>query len=251
MDVADKSSIEWTTATWNWATGCTKISEGCENCYMFREYPRLKRFGLPTYQWQPDDVHIHEDVLSKPFGWKTPRMIFTNSMSDFFHEKIPFEFLDRVLEVIKATPQHTYQVLTKRSWRMMKYGERIGCFPDNVWLGVTVESSPYKFRIEHLRKTDADVRFLSVEPLIAPVGVLDLRGISWVIAGGESGPKYRSCEVEWLREVRDQCIDAKVPFFFKQWGGLRPKSGGRLLDGKKWNEFPKVKEESILVRSQV
>ena len=236
--MANKSAIQWTTATWNWATGCTKISEGCQNCYMFREYPRLRRFRLPTYQWRPDELHIHESVLRKPFEWKTPRMIFTNSMSDFFHEKIPFEFLDRVLEVIKATPQHTYQVLTKRSWRMMKYGERIGRFPDNVWLGVSVESLPYKFRIEHLRKTGASVRFLSVEPIIAPVGVLDLRGISWIIAGGESGPKYRPCEAEWLREVRDQCIDAQVAFFFKQWGGIRPKSGGRVLDGREWNEFP-------------
>jgi protein gp37 len=177
-------------------------------------------------------------------------MIFTNSMSDFFHEKIPFEFLDRVLDVIKATPQHTYQVLTKRSWRMMKYGERIGRFPDNVWLGVSVESPPYKFRIEHLRKTQAEVRFLSVEPLISSVGVLDLRGINWVIAGGESGPKYRPCEAEWLREVRDQCIEAKVAFFFKQWGGIKPKSGGRRLDGKEWNEFPPLKEEPILVRSR-
>jgi protein gp37 len=213
---------------------------------MFREYPRLKRFRLPTYQWGPDEVHTHERVLRKPFEWKTPRMIFTNSMSDFFHEKIPFEFLDRVLEVIKATPQHTYQVLTKRSWRMMKYGERIGGFPDNVWLGVTVESSPYKFRIEYLRKTDVNVRFLSVEPLIAPVGVLDLRGISWVIAGGESGPNYRLCETKWLREVRDQCVDAKVAFFFKQWGGIRPKSGGRRLDGREWNQFPQIRENRLL-----
>jgi len=236
--MADKSAIQWTTATWNWATGCTKISEGCQNCYMFREYPRLKRFGLPTYQWAADDLHIHEEVLQKPLSWKTPRMIFTNSMSDFFHERIPFDFLDRVIDVIQSTPQHTYQILTKRSWRMMRYGERIGSFPENVWLGVTVESAQYKFRIEHLRKSNVNVRFLSVEPLIAPVGVLPLDSIDWLIAGGESGPNYRPCNPEWVQDVRDQCVSANVTFFFKQWGGRKAKSGGRLLDGREWNEFP-------------
>jgi protein gp37 len=249
--MADSSHIEWTNATWNWATGCTKISEGCENCYMFREYPRLKRFGLPTYQWRPDELHIHESVLQKPLEWKSPRMIFTNSMSDFFHEKIPFSFLDRVIEVIRATPQHTYQVLTKRSWRMMKYGERIGRFPDNVWLGVTVESSPYRFRIGHLQKTPARIRFLSVEPLIAPAGKLDLNKIHWVIVGGESGSNHRPCRVEWVREVRDQCISNGVPLFFKQWGGLKPKSGGRRLDRKEWNQFPETQTVEILANATI
>jgi protein gp37 len=218
---------------------------------MFREYPRLKRFGLPTYRWSPDEIHIHESVLGKPLEWKSPKMIFTNSMSDFFHEKIPFEFLDKVLEVIKSTPQHIYQVLTKRSWRMMKYGQRVGAFPDNVWLGVTVEAAPYKFRIAHLKKTNARVRFLSVEPLIAPVGKLELSGIHWVIAGGESGPNHRPCDVDWLREVRDQCIADGVPFFFKQWGGLRPKSGGRRLDRKEWNQFPKIETTEVLAQVTV
>lgn len=211
---------------------------------MFREYPRLKRFGLSTYRWSPDEIHIHEDVLLKPMSWKAPRMIFTNSMSDFFHEKIPFEFLDKVLGVIRATPQHTYQILTKRSWRMMKYAERIGGFPDNAWLGVSVESAPYKFRIEHLKKSQAQVRFLSIEPLIARVGKIDLKGIQWVIVGGESGQGHRPCRVEWIREVHNQCIDSRVAFFFKQWGGLKPKSGGRKLDGKEWNDFPIVQEKS-------
>jgi protein gp37 len=208
---------------------------------MFREYQRLKRFGLPTYQWSPDDLHIHEELLKKPLEWKTSRMIFTNSMSDFFHERIPFEFLDRVIEVIRATQQHTYQVLTKRSWRMMRYSDRIGGFPENVWLGVTVESSPYKFRIEHLRRSEARIRFLSIEPLIAPVGKLNLQEIDWVIVGGESGPNHRPCQLEWVRDIRDQCLSANVAFFFKQWGGARPKSGGRNLDGREWNEFPKTK----------
>jgi protein gp37 len=214
---------------------------------MFREYPRLRRFGLQTYRWSPEEIHLHEMVLAKPFEWKSPKMIFTNSMSDFFHERIPFEFLDRVLEVIHGTPQHTYQVLTKRSWRMMKYGERIGAFPKNLWLGVTVESAPYKFRIEHLRRVRANVRFISVEPLIAPVGQLDLRSIDWVIAGGESGPRCRPCLIDWIRQVRDQCTSQQVAFFFKQWGGLRPKSGGRILDGREWNEFPKPKELAPMI----
>ena len=194
--------------------------------------------GLATYQWRPDQIHLHEEMLSKPFSWRESRMVFTNSMSDFFHEKIPFDFLDRVIDVISATPQHTYQVLTKRSWRMMKYAERIGGFPENVWCGVSIESGEYKFRIEHLRKARARIRFLSVEPLIGPVGDLDLSGIQWVIVGGESGSDHRRCKPEWIRDIRDQCRALGVAFFFKQWGGARPKSGGRRIDGREWNEFP-------------
>lgn len=197
---------------------------------------------VPNYNWGPDTVHIHEDVLQAPFRWKQPRMIFTNSMSDFFHEEIPFEFMDKVLEVIRATPHHVYQILTKRSWRMMKYSERIGGFPENTWCGVSIESPPYKFRVDHLRKVEANVRFISVEPLIASIGKLDLTGIHWVIVGGESGPQYRPMDLEWAREIRDQCRDSGVPFFFKQVGGVTAKSGGRLLDGREWNEFPKQKE---------
>ena len=193
---------------------------------------------MPTYQWAANELHIHEGVLDKPLSWKNSRMIFTNSMSDFFHEQIPFEFLDRVIRVIRATPQHTYQILTKRSWRMMKYGERIGSFPDNVWLGVTVESSSYKFRIEHLRKTNARIRFLSIEPLIGQMGALALQGVHWVIVGGESGRNYRPCKIGWIRDIREQCKEENVAFFFKQWGGLKPKSGGRMLDGREWNEYP-------------
>jgi protein gp37 len=206
---------------------------------MFREYPRLRRLGLLTYQWRPDEVHVHPEMLEKPLHWKKPKMIFTNSMSDFFHEKIPFDFLDRVLEVIKKTPQHTYQILTKRSWRMMRYSERIGRFPANVWCGVSVESDAYKFRIDHLRKVQANVRFLSLEPLIGPINKLDLAGVQWVIVGGESGPFHRPINLEWVRTIRDQCLSETVSFFFKQVGGPKPKSGGRLLDGIEWNEYPK------------
>jgi protein gp37 len=205
---------------------------------MFRDYPRLKRLGLPTYQWNSGQIRLHEEMLEKPLHWKQPRMIFTNSMSDFFHEKVPFEFLDKVLEIIRKTPQHTYQVLTKRSWRMMKYSQRIGGFPANVWCGVSVESNAYGFRIAHLRKADAEIRFISIEPLIGPIGEVDLSGVDWVIVGGESGPIRRPCKIEWVREIRDKCISSEVAFFFKQWGGSRAKSGGRILDGRTWDEFP-------------
>jgi len=165
-------------------------------------------------------------------------MIFTNSMSDFFHEELPFELLDRVLNVIEATPHHTYQILTKRSSRMAEYSKRMGGFPKNMWCGVTVESASNKFRMNDLRETEAAVRFVSIEPLIGRVGHLDLSGIDWVIVGGESGPGYRPLDFDWAREVRDQCLNASVAFFFKQVGGLKPKSGGRLLDGQEWNQYP-------------
>jgi protein gp37 len=174
-------------------------------------------------------------------------MIFTCSMSDFFHERISDHHRDLAIETIKKTPRHIYQVLTKRSWIMKNYGERIGSFPDNVWLGVSVEDSRFKFRLDHLRRTNVKTRFVSVEPLIGPVGTLDLEGIHWVIAGGESGSSHRPCSIEWIREVRDQCENAGVSFFFKQWGGIKPKSGGRTLDGKEWNEFPRVQEATILI----
>jgi len=253
--MADRSAIEWTTATWNWATGCTPISEGCENCYMYREYPRLRRMGVRTYQWEPSEVRLHKEVLEKPLHWKRPRMIFANSMSDFFHEKIPFNFIDGVMDIIRRTPQHTYQILTKRSWRMMRYGKWFGSFPENVWCGVSIESYKYKFRIEDLRRVPAKVRFLSIEPLVGPVGDLDLSGIHWVIVGGESGPGHRPCKPEWVREVRDHCLDSGVAFFFKQWGGKRHTSGGRLLDNREWNQFPRIRgpalEEATLPRGMM
>jgi len=245
--MGDNSPIEWTDATWNWATGCTKISPGCANCYMYRLYPRLKMMGNPRYRASPNIVTIHEDLLDLPLKWSESRMIFTCSMSDFFHERISDHHRDLAIETIKKTPRHIYQVLTKRSWIMKNYGERIGSFPDNVWLGVSVEDSRFKFRLDHLRRTNVKTRFVSVEPLIGPVGTLDLEGIHWVIAGGESGSSHRPCSIEWIREVRDQCENAGVSFFFKQWGGIKPKSGGRTLDGKEWNEFPRVQEATILI----
>jgi protein gp37 len=168
-------------------------------------------------------------------------------MSDFFHEKIPDHYRDAALETIKRTPRHIYQILTKRSLIMKNYGDRIGRFPDNVWLGVSVEDSRFKFRLDHLRRIDAKTRFVSLEPLIGPVDRLDLEDIHWVILGGESGPNNRPCSLDWIREVRDQCEAAGVAFFFKQWGGIKPKSGGRILDGKEWNEFPRMQEATVLV----
>jgi protein gp37 len=242
--MGDNSAIEWTDATWNWATGCTKISPGCDNCYMYRLYPRLKMMGNPRYRAAPDTVTIHEDLLDLPLKWSESRMIFTCSMSDFFHEKIPDHYRDLAIETIRRTPRHIYQVLTKRSWIMKNYGGIIGNFPDNMWLG---EDSHFKFRLEHLRRTHVKTRFVSFEPLVGPVGRLNLEGIHWAIVGGESGPRHRLCSIEWIREIRDQCETSGVAFFFKQWGGIKPKSGGRILDGKEWNEFPLVQKAHILV----
>ena len=194
--MADKTCIEWTNATWNWATGCTKISPGCDNCYMYRLYPRLKAMRNVRYKALPNVVTVHEDLLDVPLKWGEPRMIFTCSMSDFFHEKISDEIRDRALSTIRRTPRHAYQILTKRSYVMRQYSDRIGRFPANIWLGVSVEDARFKFRMEHLREADAGTKFLSIEPLIGAVGKLDLEGIDWVIAGGESGPNHRPFR-EW------------------------------------------------------
>jgi len=238
--LADRSAISWTMATWNWATGCTKIDpQICDSCYMFALYPRLKKMGLATYRWKPNEVHVHESLFDKPLEWRNPRRIFVNSMSDFFHEKISFESLDRVLDVIRETPQHTYQVLTKRSRRMLEYGERIGGFPDNMWLGVSVGTRAMKFKIDHLRKVKAKTRFLSLEPLLEPLAPLNLAGIHWVIVGGMSGPNWREHEMdlEWARKIRDTCVRKKIPFFFKQSSAFKP-GQGTFLDGREWKQFP-------------
>jgi len=238
--LADGSAISWTMATWNWATGCTKIDpQICDSCYMFSLYPRLRKMGLPTYRWRPDEVHVHESMLQKPLEWKKPRRIFVNSMSDFFHERIPFEFLDRVLDIIRATPQHTYQVLTKRPWRMTQYGHRIGKYPENMWLGVSLGTNEMKFKIDHLRQAKARIRFLSLEPLLESLVPLDLTGIDWVIVGGMSGTHWREHEMrrDWAREIRNLCIQKGIPFFFKQSSGFKP-GQGTFLDGRRWMQYP-------------
>lgn len=234
-----KSAIEWTNATWNVITGCNKISPGCKNCYAERYSLRLKKMGVKKYS-NGFKLTFHPDVMEYPLTLKKPQMIFVNSMSDLFHKEISFDFISRVFDIIKKANWHQYQILTKRSDILKEFGEYYGKFPDNVWIGVSVENEYYKNRINDLKKVDANIHFLSLEPLLGPVGKLDLEDIEWVIVGGESGVNYRECRIEWIREIRDQCLEKDVPFFFKQWGGITSKSGGKILDGKIWNQFPNL-----------
>lgn len=234
--MAQATHIEWTDATWNPVTGCSKISPGCKNCYAERMANRLQAMGQPRYR-NGFDVTLQADVLDQPLQWKLPRKIFVNSMSDLFHEEIPFTFISRIFEVMNKSRRHTFQILTKRSQRLSEVASKLP-WSSNVWIGVSVENQRYTDRISDLRSVPASVRFLSLEPLIGPINTLPLNGIHWVIAGGESGPRARSVSAEWIREIRDQCIREHVPFFFKQWGGIRKSKTGRTLDGKTWDEFP-------------
>lgn len=237
-----KTAIEWTDATWNPVTGCTKISAGCDRCYAERFAERWR--GTPNHPYENGfDLTLRPERVQQPLSWRQPRMIFVNSMSDLFHKKVPHEFIDRVFDTMEAADWHIFQVLTKRSSLMRNYVNKRyikASAPKHIWLGVSVEDGTKKSRIKHLQDANATVRFLSVEPLIGSVGKMSLKGIHWVIVGGESGPGYRPMEVGWAKEVRDQCKKAKVPFFFKQWGGIRPKSGGRELEGKVWDGFPEI-----------
>lgn len=241
--MSDGSTIEWTDATWNPVTGCTKITRGCDNCYAERFAERWR--GIPGHPFENGfDLTLRPERVQQPLRWKRPRMIFVNSMSDLFHKKVPKSFIDSVFDTMEAAHWHVFQVLTKRSSLMRRYlraryGD--GCGPTHIWCGVSVEDAKAKPRLTHLKESPAGVRFLSVEPLIGAVGTMDLSGIDWVIVGGESGPGARPIHLEWVREVRDQCLAQDVAFFFKQWGGPRPKSGGRELDGQEWNQFPEVK----------
>jgi protein gp37 len=241
--MADGSAIEWTDATWNPVTGCTKITRGCDNCYAERFSERWR--GIPGHPFSNGfDLTLRPERLEQPLKWKRPRMIFVNSMSDLFHKDVPKLFIDRVFDTMEAADWHKFQVLTKRSPLMRRYlCDRYGAErgPAHIWCGVSVEDAKAAARITHLRQSPAGVRFLSIEPLIGTVGKVNLEGIDWVIAGGESGPGARPIHLEWVREVRDQCQAQKVAFFFKQWGGPRPKSGGRELDGREWSEFPQAK----------
>jgi protein gp37 len=239
--MGDKSAIEWTNATWNVITGCDKVSPGCKFCYAERYALRLKKMGTKKYQ-HGFKLTFHPDVMEYPLTLRQPRMIFVNSMSDLFHKDIPFSFIRQVFEIMKQANWHQYQILTKRSERLREFAEMYGKFPENVWIGVSVESETYKKRTDDLRAVDAKIHFLSLEPLLGPLGKLDLHDIEWVIAGGESGPNFRECRPEWVREIRDQCVVANVPFFFKQWGGKTSKSNGRTLDKKLWNQFPDFSE---------
>lgn len=236
-----KTAIEWTDATWNPVTGCTKISAGCDHCYAERFAERWRGTRGHPYE-NGFDLTLRPERLEQPLSWRQPRMIFVNSMSDLFHKHVPHEFVNRVFDTMEAAHWHTFQVLTKRSSILRnfvnaRYKDKPA--PENIWVGVSVEDGTKKSRIKHLQGANASVRFLSIEPLVGAIGKLDLVGIHWVIVGGESGPGYRPMQLEWAKEIRDQCKKAKVPFFFKQWGGVRPKSGGRELDGREWNDYPK------------
>jgi protein gp37 len=249
--MASRTSIEWTEVTWNPTTGCDRTSPGCDNCYAMVLAKRLKAMGSGKYQNDGDSrtsgpgfrLTLHDDVVDAPRRWTAPKTVFVNSMSDLFHDDVPLDFIRRVFATIADTPQHTYQVLTKRSQRLRRVAAQLD-WPLNLWMGVSVESQRYAFRADHLRSVDAAVRFLSIEPMLGPVSV-DLLGIDWVIVGGESGVGAREIRREWVRDVRDKCIESNVPFFFKQWGGRTPKAGGRRLDRRQWDEMPEITSRRV------
>ena len=234
--MARVSSIEWTDVTWNPVTGCTKLSAGCKNCYAERMAKRLKAMRSSRYK-NGFKVTLHDEALNEPYGWKKPRTVFVNSMSDLFHPDVPLEFIQKVFETMKNTPRHNYQILTKRSERLAELASELP-WPSNVWMGVSVEDSRVIHRIDDLRTVNSAVRFLSLEPLIGPLYDLNLEGIGWVIVGGESGPKSRPMEKMWVESLRLQCEDAGVAFFFKQWGGIRKHVTGRELNGRVYDEMP-------------
>jgi protein gp37 len=230
------SKIEWTESTWNPVTGCTKISSGCKNCYAERMAKRLQLMGQPNYA-HGFEVRLHENVLEYPLMWNKPKTIFVNSMSDLFHDQVPDYFIFQVFEIMKKAHWHKFQVLTKRSRRLKKLAPALS-WAQNIWMGVSVENEETTYRIEDLKGVPAAVRFLSLEPLIGPLDVLNLYNIDWVIVGGESGPGARLLEKEWVMQIKRQCDKQNVPFFFKQWGGINKKKAGRLLEGRTWDAMP-------------
>ena len=242
--MSDRSAIEWTEATWNPVTGCTQVSPGCARCYAKTFAERFR--GVPGHPYEVGfDLTLRPERLQQPLEWKKPRLIFVNSMSDLFHEDVPFEYVRQVFDVMQRASWHRFQVLTKRAERLAELAPELP-WPGNIWMGVSVENQRWTSRIDYLRATDAKLKFLSCEPLLGPLK-LDLEGIDWVITGGESGPRARPMQLSWARSVRDQCLAANVPFFFKQWGahdehGVRrgKKAAGRLLDGRVWEELPAV-----------
>ena len=236
--MAAKSSIEWTESTWNPLTGCTKVSPGCKHCYAERMAMRLQAMGQPNYV-NGFRLTLHEEVLELPLRWKKPQMIFVNSMSDLFHKDVPLPFIQATFDVMRRADWHSFQVLTKRSSRLLELDPLLD-WPENVWMGVSVENSAYTRRIDDLRATHARIKFLSLEPLLGPLPGLDLRNIDWAIVGGESGPGARPMDKKWVVDIRRQCRRAKVPFFFKQWGGVHKSKAGRELDGRTWDELPRT-----------
>ena len=236
--MATNSPIEWTDATWNPVTGCAKISPGCKHCYAERLANRLHAMGNRNYQ-NGFELTLQPHMLDLPLKWKAPKRIFVNSMSDLFHIDVPLSYVQQVFNVMRRAHWHQFQVLTKRAERIEEVSDELFWAP-NIWMGVSVENEKYAYRIEHLRKTGARTKFLSIEPLIGPVGKLNLKGIDWVIVGGESGPGARPMEPDWVTSIRDQCLRANVSFFFKQWGGVFKKKTGRVLDGRTWDDMPEL-----------
>jgi len=234
--MAEKSSIEWTESTWNPVTGCTKISPGCLNCYAERMAKRLQAMGQANYK-NGFEVTRHPQNTRLPLKWGTNQTIFVNSMSDLFHESVPLEFILEVFETMEEASWHQFQVLTKRSERLLELGSKLN-WKKNIWMGVSVENENYASRIDHLRKTSAQIKFLSLEPLLGPLKNMNLSNIDWVIVGGESGPGARPMKEEWVLDIRDQCVKAQIPFFFKQWGGVIKKKAGRKLEGQYWDQMP-------------
>lgn len=241
--MATKSSIEWTESTWNPVTGCNKISPGCKNCYAERLAKRLKAMGQPNYR-NGFSLTLQPQMLELPLSWKKPQTIFVNSMSDLFHKNVPLEYIQQVFDVMKRAHWHRFQVLTKRSSRLAELSPFLEWSP-NIWMGVSVESQKYVYRIDNLRRTDAAIKFLSLEPLLGALKNLDLSEMDWAIVGGESGYGARPILEQWVTEIRHQCHNQNVAFFFKQWGGTNKKKTGRLLEGRTWDEMPKEKAQII------
>lgn len=235
--MASKTKIEWTEVTWNPVTGCNKVSQGCKNCYAERMAKRLKAMRNQRYI-NGFNITLHHDLIDAPRKWKKPRLIFVNSMSDLFHEKIPLDFIQQVFKTMNETPQHTYQILTKRTERLKELSSYLN-WSNNIWMGTSVENIEVTYRIDDLKTVPAHIRFLSCEPLLGSLGKLNLDDIHWVIVGGESGPRARPMKKDWVLEIRDQCEVQNVPFFFKQWGGVQKHRNGRTLDNKIYNEYPK------------
>lgn len=244
MAMSDRSAIEWTQATWNPVTGCSKVSPGCAHCYAETFAERWR--GVPGHPYEQGfDFKLWPERLEQPLKWKRSRVIFVNSMSDLFHEDVPLEFLQRVFEVMKEAPQHVFQVLTKRHERVAEIASQLP-WPSNVWMGVSIENKKWVSRADYLRTVPASVRFISAEPLLGPLIGLDLSGIDWLIAGGESGPRHRRTREEWIVDLQIKCHESGTAFFFKQWGGARPKSGGRTLRGREWSEMPTPQARELL-----
>lgn len=240
--MAQLSSIEWTDATWNPVTGCSKVSTGCLNCYAERMAKRLKAMGVARYS-DGFNVKTHDDLIEVPLKWKSPRVIFVNSMSDLFHEKVPDHYIKLIFEIMNSCPQHTFQVLTKRSQRLNELSYKLR-WTHNIWMGVSVENADAAYRIRDLAETNARVKFISCEPLLGPITRMPLKNIDWIIVGGESGPHSRVMKKQWAISIRNQCIRQNIPYFFKQWGGTRKKARGRILEGRTWDEMPTLFQQA-------